>query len=47
MNPPQWQFKERLPIQDKMIEVVKLTREAYEQELASLRKKLRKIQYGS
>lgn len=44
---PQWTYKDRLPIQDRMIEVVNLSRQAAEAELAGLRKKLRKLQYGS
>lgn len=44
---PEWKYKERFPIQDRMIEVVKLAREAAEKELAAARRKLRKMQYGS
>lgn len=44
---PEWEYKERLPIHDRMLEVVKLTKEAAEAELAATRKKLRKLQYGS
>jgi len=44
---PAWQYRDRFPIQDKMVEVAKLSRQAAEAELVSLRKKLRKLQYGS
>ena len=43
----EWKFKQRFPIQDRMIEVVQLTKKAAEQELEVLRKKLRKMQLGS
>lgn len=48
-DPPtaEWQYKNRFPIQDRMVEVAKLSRQAAEAELAGLRKKLRKLQYGS
>lgn len=42
-----WEFKERLPIQDRMVEVISLTRKVAEQELNLLRRKLRKMQLGS
>lgn len=44
---PQWEYKQRFAIQDRMVEVVKLSKEAAEAELTGLRKKLRKLQYGS
>jgi len=44
---PKWEYKDRFAIHDRMIEVVKLTREAAEAELAAARSKLRKMQYGS
>lgn len=44
---PEWAYKTKLPIQDRMVEVVKLSKHAAEQELAAVRRKLRKIQYGS
>jgi hypothetical protein len=44
---PEWTYKTRLPIQDRMAEVVKLTKQAAESELAVLRRKLKKMQYGS
>lgn len=49
MNEPraEWKYKQRFPIQDRMAEVVKLTIAASEQELAGLRRKLRKMQLGS
>lgn len=47
MKPPEWQYKDRFPIQDRMIEVANLSRKAAESELAGLRKKLRKLQFGS
>jgi hypothetical protein len=43
----QWVYKERLPIQDRMKEVVQLTIKAAESELVAARKKLRRMQYGS
>lgn len=43
----EWKHKTRFPIQDRMIEVVQLTKKAAEQELEVLRKKLRKMQLGS
>lgn len=43
----EWKHKTRFPIQDRMIEVIKLTKTAAEQELEVLRKKLRKMQLGS
>lgn len=47
VKPPEWQYRNRFPIQDRMIEVAKLSRQAAEAELAGLRKKLRKLQFGS
>jgi hypothetical protein len=44
---PQWEFKNRLGIHDRMKSVVELTISAARAELATARKKLRKMQYGS
>lgn len=44
---PKWEHKTQLGIQTRMIEVIKLSREAAEAELAIARRKLRKMQYGS
>ena len=43
----EWKYKQRFPIQDRMIEVIQLTKKAAESELEVLRKKLRKMQLGS
>ncbi len=43
----EWVYKDRLPIQGRMTEVVKLAKQAAETELAGLRRKLKKMQYGS
>lgn len=42
-----WKFKTRLPIQDRMEEIIKLTIAAHEKELARLRRKLEKMRLGS
>lgn len=44
---PQWEYRKRLNIHSRMEEVVKLTLEAAKQELATTKRKLKKIQYGS
>ena len=44
---PQWQFKSRLPIQDRMVNIINLTIEASEKELARLRRKMTKMKLGS
>jgi hypothetical protein len=43
----EWVYKNRLPIYDRMAEVVKLTIDVTKQQLESDRRKLRKLQYGS
>ena len=48
MNPPpEWKYKNRFPIHDRMENIIKLTIDATKSELESARKKLRKLQYGS
>lgn len=46
-KPPEWKHVERLPIQEKTIEVLKKVKEAAEAELADLRATLDKIKYGT
>lgn len=43
----EWVYKNRLPIYDRMAEVVKLTIDATKQQLEADRRKLRRLQYGS
>jgi hypothetical protein len=43
----QWAYKERLPIHNRMKEVVGLTIKAAQAELEAARRKLRKLHYGS
>lgn len=43
----EWSYRQRFPLQDRMLEVVKLSKEAAEAELAAARVKLRKLMYGS
>lgn len=44
---PEWKYRKRFPIHDRMSEIIKLTIKATEQQLAADRRKLRKLQYGS
>lgn len=43
---PEWKFRDRLPIQDRMAEVIRLTIKATQDQIEVERKKLRKLQYG-
>jgi len=44
---PEWQYKTRFAIQDRMVDVIKKTIDACRAEQKALRKKIKKIQYGS
>lgn len=46
-EPPRWEYRNELKIQGKMREVVKLTIAASEKEIEALRRKLKKLTYGS
>ena len=43
----EWVYKNRLPIYDRIGEVVKLAIDATKQQVESDRRKLRRLQYGS
>lgn len=43
---PEWKFRQRLPIQDRMADVIHKTLDATRKQLELERKKLRKMQYG-
>jgi hypothetical protein len=42
-----WEYKETLPINDRMKDVIKATIKASECQLEIMRRKLKKLQYGS
>lgn len=42
-----WEYKETLPINDRMRDVIKATIKASECQLELMRRKLKKLQYGS
>ncbi len=42
-----WEYRDDFKINDRMREIIHLTREAAEAEINSLKRKLRKLQYGS
>jgi hypothetical protein len=42
-----WEYKETLPINDRMKDVIKATIKASECQLELMRRKLKKLQYGS
>lgn len=44
---PQWERREGLALNQRMKEVLQLTKQAAEQEIAALRRKLDKLTYGS
>lgn len=44
---PEWVYKDRFPIQDQLIDVLKQTISVVKVELQSARTKLRKAKYGS
>lgn len=44
--PPEWKTVNRLPFQDKTIEVLKLSKAAAEQEIERLKKRLERLRYG-
>ncbi len=44
---PKWEYRDELKIQGKMREVVKMTIEASEKEIEHLRRKVKKLTYGS
>lgn len=46
-EPPAWEFRSRLGLNDRLKDVVDKTRLATEAELATLRRKLEKLQRGS
>jgi hypothetical protein len=43
----EWRFRNRFPIQDRMVEIITLTIEATDKELARLRRKLERTRLGS
>ena len=44
---PEWKFKQQLPIQERMADVIRKAKAAAEAQLVLERKRLRKMQYGS
>jgi hypothetical protein len=46
-KPPEWERRENLAINERMKEVLLLTKQVAEKEIESLRRKLDKLTYGS
>jgi hypothetical protein len=46
-KPPEWERRENFAINERMKEVLKLTKQVAEKEIESLRRKLDKLTYGS
>jgi len=46
-DPPRWEYRKELKIQGKMREIVQMTIEASQKEVALLRRKIQKLTYGS
>jgi hypothetical protein len=44
---PEWKFVNRLPIQDRTVEVLRLTAKAMEQQIKIEQKKLARLKYGT
>jgi len=44
---PEWRYRNRFPIQDRMAEIIGLTLEVSDKELVRLRRKLERLRLGS
>jgi len=44
---PAWEHKKRFGIHDRMKEIILLSKDASEKEIKRLKRKVRKLQYGS